>query len=1000
LVVGFDRVTAILVVHNGEPWLPSVLKSLADLDQRPGRLIAVDAGSVDASPQILREAMDTGVVARGTVVKDLISSIETTDADGYAAVVNKVAESLGGRQDGWIWLLHDDVAPRHGCLTELLRVATSPDAASGPAIVVPKLLRPKLRRRPDQVQSVGEAVSVSGARVVAAEIGDVDQHQDEPTRVLGASTAGLLIRRDAWRQLGGLSTHLPGFRAGVDLGWRANEAGLTVRTAPDASLRHQQAGLAGLREGGDDGMLNDRLAGLRVAVAHSQHPAMASWRARAINRVQWVGEWLAKDSEQAHVHSAVLRRFRAQPGETAALTAEVRAGTTHKVPRALLPSPVWGVRHSLDLMLQRVPVDDWSDGSINLDLLTGDDDIVTVPSPPRRGVLGLAAFVFLLAATLVAARNLLGAGALVSTGLVAAPRSLAAAWQSWLIPSGGQGANAPWLALMALGSTLAGGQPGLWAAIMVLGCVAAGVWSAYRFVRPYVDSTPLRFGLAFLWGVLFPVSGAASDGSPGWVMLAVAIPWLAGALLRWEREPMRGLVGLRAPAAVALTLATASCVTPALWVPGVVVAAIVAARQQDWKGLVLAALGPVALLGPWLPRLMTQPGRLLTGVDPALSLAVQTPSPWGVLVGRLNLGAATPLWIGCAVFGILWLLGLIGVGLVESPGWRRVVGGGFGLCLIVAIIMSRVVVDIDGQLVRAAALPWLLLSAIVAIGALAVGWTDALWRPRHENPLGSVVTALIAVSAVIGALWWLWGGLGGPMHRQGPVVPDYVTATELSPRDTRTLVVDIVDGRAGISVVDANGPTWGSGEQSPLRLDEPERAAVMSVGGQFADGFASDDLASRLGSLGIGHVIVLGASSAVTASMSGAPDMVGGSASGVTVWTVGGLPSRATLIDGDNTTPLSEGIVPPGPAGRVISIGERPSLPWRASVDGVPLQAADAAIHFTAPPAGGALHWWLPQLRWAAWWHLIVLVLLGWCAWPASGSAVRAAQTGARRAAA
>ena len=1006
--------TAILVVHNGQSWLPSTLKSLADLDERPGRLIAVDAGSTDDSPRILQEAMAGGVIARGTVMRGVLDSVREVPPDGFSRTVNDVVATLPD-EDGWLWLLHDDATVHRTALTELLRVATTPNATAGPAIVIPKLLRPKLRRRPDQVQSLGETVSVSGARVVAADLDDIDQRQDESSRVVGASTAGLLVRRDAWKKLGGLSEQLPVYRAGVDLGWRANEAGLAVRTAPDAALRHQQAGLTGLRDETGQPDVDDRVAGLRVRVAHSAHPAMTALGGRLVNRVAWAGSWLAKDAAHGRLHSAVLRQFRKESAQTHSLATVVRSQPVRRLPKSLLPGPGWGIKHAADNTMIGLPTEDWSDGTINLDALTADDETVVLPRVQSRSWLGLGAAIALLVACLAACRHLLGTGPLVSAGLAPAPASLAAAWQAWLAPSGLHGANAPWLLLMALGSTLTGGQPGWWTTVLVFGGVFLAAWSAYRLVRLFVRPGVVRLALALLWACLLPVTGASSDGSPGWVILGIALPWLAIAFFRWASDPKRGLVGLRAPAAVAFATALAAVVTPALWVPVVLAAIVVAARQRDWRGLAIVVVAPLVVLGPWLPRLFDEPGRVLTGVDPVLARMASAPVPWQVLAGQVGLGSPAPLIVGCVVLGSVWLMGFAGVATFVTPSWRRWLLAAMVVALVAAVAASWVVVTIDGQQARAASLPWLLVAALVAISAGGAGWDGSLLRkPKHWHAepgknrkrgavgvVRAILGALVVVVSLIGAAWWVWAGESAPLQRAGAYVPDYVTSAENSPRAVRTLVVQIVDGQANVSLRDATGPVWGSGEQSPLRLGLADRESVAAIGGQFADGVPSDDLSDRLTTLAIGYVVVIGANDTTTQAMAGVPNLVSGTNNGITVWTVGGLPSRATLVDGKTVTQLSDGTVPAGAANRQIRLAESDGLPWQVSVGGVnqiSVSTSTSTATFAAPAVGGDLRWWLPLMWWVVWWTVAAVLVLVWACWPASRSAEQAATAGARRA--
>ncbi len=233
---------AVLVAHNGDPWLARTLVSLARMDVQPGRLIAVDAGSTDGTRELLDKGLHDGLFH---------AVLDGRAEEGFGANVALALEQGidDDFQPDFLWLLHDDSAPSRRALSELLR-ASQVEAVDGkrPAILVPKLLHPKRRNHPDQMSAAGESVAPSGARVPSVDPGDIDQHQLEPARVLGSSTAGILITMDAWRQLGGFDPAIPLFRDGVDLGCRAGQC--LGPAGPDRSacpLRHVEAGRVGLR---------------------------------------------------------------------------------------------------------------------------------------------------------------------------------------------------------------------------------------------------------------------------------------------------------------------------------------------------------------------------------------------------------------------------------------------------------------------------------------------------------------------------------------------------------------------------------------------------------------------------------------------------------------------------------------------------------------------------------------------------------------------------------
>ncbi|NHB85681.1 hypothetical protein G7085_16675 [Tessaracoccus sp. HDW20] len=91
-----DAVVAVMVVHDAAEWLPRQLLSLARLHPRPGRLIAVDTGSTDDSPQLLARARDEGVIH------------ELLELGPEVAFGQAVGAALEGREAEWVWLLHDD----------------------------------------------------------------------------------------------------------------------------------------------------------------------------------------------------------------------------------------------------------------------------------------------------------------------------------------------------------------------------------------------------------------------------------------------------------------------------------------------------------------------------------------------------------------------------------------------------------------------------------------------------------------------------------------------------------------------------------------------------------------------------------------------------------------------------------------------------------------------------------------------------------------------------
>ncbi len=226
------RVTAILVVRNGEEWLDRTLPALAAQTRRPDDFVLVDAASSDGSAARLTAASPTRFV--------------TAPALSFGAAVNHGLRSLAPVEspDEWLWLLTADTAPEPRALERLLAAV---EVAPSVAIAGPKLVDPDDRLT---LLSYGESISRLGETVRLVE-GELDQAQyDADGDVLAVSSSAMLVRRSAWSQLGGFDPGLPTTDAGLDFSIRTRLAGArVVRVAerprrprrPPGGLRSAQA---------------------------------------------------------------------------------------------------------------------------------------------------------------------------------------------------------------------------------------------------------------------------------------------------------------------------------------------------------------------------------------------------------------------------------------------------------------------------------------------------------------------------------------------------------------------------------------------------------------------------------------------------------------------------------------------------------------------------------------------------------------------------------------
>ncbi len=143
------------------------------------------------------------------------------------------AASAGTENQDWLWLLHDDSAPEPTALEELLHaVERAPSVTVAGAKQVAWHDRKKL-------ENVGLSISRWAERLPLIDADELDQGQhDSRSDVFAVSSAGMLVQRTAWDELGGFDPVLPGVGGDVDFCWRNRLAGHRVVVVPAVVVRH------------------------------------------------------------------------------------------------------------------------------------------------------------------------------------------------------------------------------------------------------------------------------------------------------------------------------------------------------------------------------------------------------------------------------------------------------------------------------------------------------------------------------------------------------------------------------------------------------------------------------------------------------------------------------------------------------------------------------------------------------------------------------------------
>lgn len=1007
-------VTAVLVALDADRWLDETLSGLAAAEVRPQRLIAIDNASTDSTRRLLDQAVAVGLVdavydgetgqgfgasVRSALTQDRASRAQDTvrlrSARGRSSTGAgraPVGADAPDSEHSWLWLLHDDAVPEPDTLRRLLEHVVTDEHVD---ITGPKLLLPKRRNHAQQLSEVGVSIAGTGRRDLRIDTGEIDQGQrDKPAPVLGVSTCGMLVRQTVWSDLDGLDRAVPVFRDGVEFGWRAQLSGYRVVTTPRAVMVHRQVGRAGLRPSGVAGTRParlDRELGMLVVAGHA--PASRLWLVWL--RLVWscllhaVGYLLGKVPHRSADELGALGWFLTRPGQIRAFRRrvadiDIATGAEERVD-ALLP-PWWSSLRVASETVTGVVSDRYRSvagdhDDLTLDELTS-DDFGSASEDAGRGpwfAPVVVTGVLCVIAALFAVRGLFEAGSLVAPTLLPAPETLGAIWHRAISPIPGAPFELapPWIALTALGSTVLAGQPEWFVTLLICGVVPIALVSAYPVIRRAVSDRRVRLWVALTYALLPVLLGGTNQGRLTLSVVAISLPLLALAVraivLRRPRTPEAWRGGWGA----GVVLVAMVAFEPSLIVFAAVVGLIgaISLRRQPRKArrVLIALAVPLVVLAPWWPGVIADWGRLFTGPDSSLDGAPSAPIVWRLLLGRDVGDGMPPLWLGAVVFGVVWVVALVGI--ARRPRFRPVRAGWVAalVSFAMAVLLSRLVVSVPpaGSDVRPYVGTYLLIgfaALLLAAGAGVDGLSADLANRSFSvvQPLAVVATALVGIVTLAGAGWWVLAGAAGPVDRvRTDAIPPYVLNAMDSDTGVRTLAIDLAGPGAG-AVTDRTRAGFAVLADDQIRLGDADRgytfggstAAVQQTEDlvvRLVAGTGDSDIASQLRDLGIGYLWVTGSTEQERSRIDNTPGL--GAASGNDlgiVWQIEPAVTRASVVSGADVSGITSGaIMPAGAQGRLLRLGEAAGPGWRATLDGQELTAVQAA----ASPGGADGSW-------------------------------------------
>ncbi|MFG2791396.1 glycosyltransferase [Streptomyces sp. NPDC048419] len=1002
-------VTAVVVSHDGARWLPDALTGLLGQERPVQYAMAADTGSADASAQLVADSLGADHVlhlARRTGFGQAVEEAARTAPvltpeelpylkrpSGWDPVTRSwrddaydLPELPHGEPVQWLWLLHDDCAPEPDALAQLLRVVENELELGRDDVAV---VGPKLRGWYDrrQLLEVGVSIANSGRRWTGLDRREQDQGQHDHVRtVLSVSTAGMLIRRDVFEQLGGFDRRLPLMRDDVDLCWRAHAAGHRVLIAPEAVVRHAEASSRERR--------TVDCVGRTAASPHKVDKAGAVYTL-LVNARTAVLPWVLLRLVLGTLLRTVAYLVGKVPGQavdeirgllgTLLRPERIIAGRRRRGRpqidkdelRALFPPPGATVRATVEQVAGNVG------GRSDPEVTSGagrhggavesgpggdDAEFLEIEQFARLKRIGRKPgpmlFLVLLLVSLVACRQLLGGGALAGGALLPAPADSGELWSRYLdswhaVGAGGTPSAPPYLAIVAMLASALFGSTGLAVTVLLVCSVPLAGVTAYFASRPLVESRLLRAWAAVVYAFLPAATGALAGGRIGTAVLAILLPLIARAGVAaaglTNSSGARG--SWRATWAYALLLTVTTAFTPIVWPIALVLGiALLAHRRTDLpaRGLrFLAQLGtPLLVLAPWslslLPFGFFKEAGLDYGPSSAAALDLLGASPGGpgtvsglmligivlaALAALMRSGRQSGIWTAWAVA----LVGLVFAVLSNRSTWAGPATLVYGIALLTAAALGA-----DGARTR--------------VAEQSFGWRQP-------------VAALIAFASVAGplvlAFGWMIRGADGPVERQDPVqVPAFV-AEESGTRDqARTLVLDSDStARVAYTLVRGSGARLGDAEAAAA---DGENGRLDKVVANLVAGSGADQ-ADQLGKFAVRYVLVhKGAPRDVTRVLDATPGLSrlsqqGGSA----LWRVDQEVARATITSGSGTAlPVAAGpveihtTVPSGADGRVLRLADTAAEGWTATLDGKPLTRTTVdgwAQGFQLPAAGGRL---------------------------------------------
>ncbi|HEX2049720.1 MAG TPA: glycosyltransferase family 2 protein [Actinomycetota bacterium] len=794
---GVPSVLAIVVTHDGRPWLRDCLVALNTQTYPVLDVLVVD----DASPDF-RRPPHLRRIAKRHLRRRRWGYVRTPRPLGFGGAINWALSRV--RTDAELLLfVHDDAALD---ATSVERMVARIAADDGTAIVGPKIVS---WDDPARLEEVGMAADRFGYPYKGLEDGEIDLGQhDVPSEVFYVTSTCMLMRHEVFRQLGGWDARMRAFAEDLDICWRAHVAGYSVRVEPGAKAKHAIALATGRRRSPFKPQryyirrnrfrtVIKNVSRVRLLFLLPQFVLLAFLEMLAF-------VVLRQPRQIVNLARALLWNLVAFPQTIAERT---RVQRRRRVPdrrlRRLSVRETTRLRFYMSNQAHRLE-EAWGRRA----------EVVARQSVQARALGGrLAGWTGVAAAVLVVVlllgfRHFLWTPPAATGELLPFPERASALWRVLASPwqpagLGYPGPSPPAFGLLGLVSFATFGAAGAAQKVLVLGLLAIGFAGAYGMVSELVDRRArVVAGLAYALGGASYAS--LREGRLGALVFFAAAPFVVTAIVRlvgWVRPPAwrRG----RAVATIALGAAVSAAFVPGSLLLYALAAAVLAAARTPFeravrpvRGMVASFIGLVAgwaLLLPWSATWFDDDGVLgrLFGDDRGVYAATfadhgvvsvvlgqtpEGPALWGLALPLLGVvgalvGAGQRRRLALALWGVVvatgWVVALVARGVVPpfvaSPTEAGVLAT-LAFSGLVGVALGAFRLDLPRRglgLIHALTLGALAAAAFLAAAGIGPAAWRGAWRPHdvaHVRTVDAVEGLLAARAEQLGAFRTLWIG--------------------------------------------------------------------------------------------------------------------------------------------------------------------------------------------------------------------------------------------------